>query len=177
MASPTPFMPLATHASDVVRGAPFHRPTVALAIAHTAVVRPRAPSAAQPTAAASVFSADARFPVAPHFSMAPVASPNLPPPSPPGALPLVPRPSLRKPATEPLPFLRRREKTVDVRQIQETVTRRIEETLHRRVIQDVESVVARELAPDGVLARRLGDRLYDGLCESLLLEKERVGWG
>ncbi len=80
-------------------------------------------------------------------------------------------------APDALPFLRRREKTVDVHQLQETVTRRIEETLHRRVIQDVESVVARELSPDSVLARRLGDRLYTGLVESLVLEKERLEWG
>jgi hypothetical protein len=76
-----------------------------------------------------------------------------------------------------LPFVRHREKTVDVREIQETVTRRVEETLHRRVRTDVESVVARELSLDSALARRLSDRLYGGLYEALVLERERLGWG
>lgn len=93
------------------------------------------------------------------------------------ALALVSRPTPRKPSLDALPFVNRREKTIDVREIQEHVTRRLEEQLERRVVQNVQSVVARELSPDSALARRLGDRLYGGLYESLVLEKERMGWG
>ena len=119
----------------------------------------------------------ARLPLAPLPSVLAVAAADAPSPRPAGAAPLVPRLVSRRPSLEPLPFLQRRNKAVDVRLLQETVTRRIEETVQRRVSESVESIVARELAPDSPLARRLGDRLYGGLYESLVLEKERAGWG
>jgi hypothetical protein len=156
--------------APVVTAPSFSPPTRASAPAR------RTPPDRSHVSAALVPNHDAAFPVAPRpLASAPAAAaPALPPA---GSLPLVPRLTPRHPTIEALPFLQRREKTVDVRLLQETVTRRIEETLHRRVIEGVETVVAREMSPDSALARRLGERLYGGLYESLVLEKERMGLG
>ncbi|MES1164426.1 MAG: hypothetical protein ABUR63_01610 [Verrucomicrobiota bacterium] len=143
---------------------------------------PRAPADAARGWGVPAGADDGRFPLAPRPPVSSTTGPEAPAPSlPPATMPLAPRLSPRRPTVDALPFLRRSDKTVDLRQIQETVTRRIEETLHRRVVESVESVVARQLArqlaPDSALARNLGDRITGGLYESLVLEKERLGWG
>lgn len=149
----------------------------------TAVARARRgvahPSSPRPHPATPSVTDEVRFPVAPGLSPAALGAvpPEAPPRPPTGALPLVPRLLPRASTVETLPFLRRREKTVDVREIQETVSRRVEESLHRRVHEDVTQVIARELAPTSALARQLGDRIYSDLYESLVVEKERLGWG
>jgi hypothetical protein len=168
------------------RDSPPVRPQPALAVAAPArlvTIAARAGRAvAHPTSSslpgAPSVADDARFPVAPGLSPAALgtASPEAPLLPPTGALPLVPRLLPRAPTVETLQFLQRREKTVDVREIQETVRRRVEESLHRRVHEDVTQVIARELALDSPLARRLGDRIYSDLYESLVVEKERLGW-
>jgi hypothetical protein len=132
-----------------------------------------------PLRGAPTVADDERFPVAPAFSPAAQGAtpPDAPQRSPTNTLPLVPRPLARASTVESLPFLLRREKAVDVREIQEKVSRRVEESLHRRVHEDVTQVIARELAPNSPIARRLGDRIYSDLYESLVIEKERLGWG
>jgi hypothetical protein len=108
-------------------------------------------------------------------------------PAPPVALPLArpgapaPRSFLperlpaRPPALESIAYLRRVEKSLDVTRVEETVRRRVEERLEERVTERVEHVVARELSPGSLPARRLGERLYADLYESLVFEKERLG--
>jgi hypothetical protein len=54
--------------------------------------------------------------------------------------------------------------------------RDIEKTLQERVAERVEKAVARELAPESNYVRRLGEQLQASLYESLLFEKERLGW-
>jgi hypothetical protein len=146
---------------------------------------PRTPSRTLPVAT-SMPSDEVRFPVAAPWSVSASAGHEAPPLSPLSPLPplsplllppLVTRSQSRRPAVETLPFLRRKERTVETNHLQETITRRIEETLQRRVFESVEKVVARELATDSVLVRRLGDRIYGGLYDSLVLERERLGRG
>ena len=108
-----------------------------------------------------------------HFPVAALAAPTEPP------LPAV-RPSRlapRRPAVDALPVVERREKALDVTRLQATVTRHVEETVRQRVVESVKTVVERELSPESAFARRLSERLYGGLYENLLLERERLGWG
>jgi hypothetical protein len=93
------------------------------------------------------------------------------------ALPVLqPRPvPMRPQGMESITYLRRVEKILDVTQVEETVRRKVEERLEKKVTERVEHVVARELSPDSSHARRLRERIYNGLYESLVLEKERLG--
>lgn len=90
---------------------------------------------------------------------------------------LRPAPRAAARAPERMPYLRRAEKVLDVSRVEETVRRKVEERVEKTLTERVERVVARELSPDSPHARRLGERIYAGLYESLLLERERLGWG
>lgn len=75
-----------------------------------------------------------------------------------------------------LAYRRRPAETGSAREEVEVVRREVEETLERRLSEKMETLVSRELRPDSDFGRRLGERLYAGLYEGLVLEKERMGW-
>lgn len=95
----------------------------------------------------------------------------------PRALPASPvvRQSPRRPG-EHLRYVRRVETVVDVRRLQETVIRNVEETLERKMVERMKTAVARELSSNVAYERRLSERIYNGLHDNLILEKERLGW-
>jgi len=72
-------------------------------------------------------------------------------------------------------FLRPREKTSEKNGGEEAVRKTVEEILERRILPKVEALVARETSPDSSSMRKLGERIYGGLYEGLVLEKERMG--
>lgn len=77
---------------------------------------------------------------------------------------------------EALTLLRRVERGTDAGALVDTLGKKLEAALERRLSERVESAVARELALDSGYARRFGERLNAGIYDSLILEKERLGW-
>lgn len=85
-------------------------------------------------------------------------------------------------AARAMEFLRRRERSAEGAPGGETARVEIarksaEEKLERRILERAEAMVLRETAPDSPPMRKLGERIYSGLYEGLVLEKERLGSG
>ncbi|HEX6764070.1 MAG TPA: hypothetical protein VF103_01305 [Polyangiaceae bacterium] len=102
--------------------------------------------------------------------------PSLSTPSePPPVTALVAQRTMRANA-EALTLLRRIERGTDAGRLVDTLGKKLEAALERRLSERVESAVGRELALDSSYARKLGERLNAGIYDSLVLEKERLGW-
>jgi hypothetical protein len=80
------------------------------------------------------------------------------------------------PSVERLPLLRNVSKATDPAGIMAALSKKLEAALDRRVLERVETAVARELSPDSAYADKLGEQVRGRLYESLILEKERLGW-
>jgi len=90
--------------------------------------------------------------------------------------PLAPAPRARARQLEPLRFVRAQGRGVDVPRLQESIARKAAEALDRRIVDHVETAVALRLSPGSAYERRLRDEIAGTLYESVVLEKERLGW-
>jgi len=80
------------------------------------------------------------------------------------------------PANAGLEFLRARSKAKEDAGGSEIQRKIGEEKLERRILEKVETVITRQLSMDSLPMRKLSERIYSGLSEGLVLEKERLGW-
>ena len=85
--------------------------------------------------------------------------------------------SLDRALDRSLELLRRKVKASEKNAPEETLGKAAEEKIERSILKRVEALVTRQLAPDSPPMRRLGERIYNGLYEGLVFEKERLGSG
>lgn len=85
--------------------------------------------------------------------------------------------SLDRALDRSLELLRRKVKASEKNAPEETLGKATEEKIERSILKRVEALVSRQLAPDSPPMRRLGERIYNGLYEGMVFEKERLGSG
>jgi hypothetical protein len=72
-------------------------------------------------------------------------------------------------------YVRRAAPVLDVERLRENLTVEVVEALEQRIQTRVRATVDRDLAPDSQFSARVMRELYQGLEQSLVLERERFG--